>query len=361
MATMTNQYRPDYAVAPGDVLDERIKAQGISQAELARRCGHSAKLISEIINGKAPLKPAVALQFEKVLNVDASIWLNIETDYRLFIAREAEAREAENATEWLKQFPVKELVKRGIFHKPESDVEAMSHVLSFFGIGSVKAWKLKYESANVVYRHSESFESDQVALATWLRLGELAAEQQECADYDEIRFKRALKEIRGLTRSPIEDALEQAQHLCNQSGVALTLVKPLPKTALSGAAWWLSPQKTVIQLSARHKTDDHLWFSLLHEAAHILLHSRKTIFMDSANGDSTGIEAEANDWASNMLIPRSSWKRFIATFPFDKASIQSFAEEQGIAPGIVVGMLQHERLIPWSHMNGLKVRLEWKQ
>ena len=360
MVTITNQYRPDYTVPPGEILSERIKAQGISQAELARRCGHSAKLISEIINGKAPLKPGIALQFEKVLNVDASIWLNIETDYRLYEAREIEAEEAVEASAWLKQFPVKELVKRGIFHRPASDAEAMSYILSFFGVGSVNAWKLKYESANVVYRHSQSFKSDRTALATWLRLGEIGAEQQECAEYNEKKFKRALKKIRGQTRLPIGDALKQAQHLCNQSGVALTLVKPLPKTALSGAAWWLSPQKTLIQLSIRHKTDDHLWYSLFHEAAHIILHSRKAIFMDSANGDNTGIEAEANDWASNMLIPRSAWKQFIATFSFDAASVQSFAEEQGIAPGIVVGMLQHEGHLPWSHMNGLKVRLEWK-
>ena len=82
MATITNQYRPDYAVSPGEILDERIKAQGISQAELARRRGRSAKLISEIINGKAPLKQEVALQLEKALNVDASIWLNIEIGHR---------------------------------------------------------------------------------------------------------------------------------------------------------------------------------------------------------------------------------------------------------------------------------------
>lgn len=361
MITATNQYTPDYAVPPGDILNERIVAQGISQAELARRCGHSAKLISEIINGKAPINPRLALEFEKVLNVDASIWLNIETDYRLHIAREAEAREAVDATAWLEQFPTKELVRRGAFRKPESDVHAMSKMLSFFGVGSIKAWSMKYELANVVYRHSRRFKSDQAALATWLRLGELEAEGQECVDYNETSFKRSLQEIRRLTRSPIEDALRQARHLCNESGVALTLVKPLPKTALSGAAWWLSSKKAVIQLSARHKMDDHLWFSLFHEAAHLLLHSKKTIFTDSRNGESTDIEVEADIWASNKLIPRSSWNRFIATSLFNKAAIQSFAEEQGIAPGIVVGALQHEGHIPWSHMNGLKVRLEWKQ
>ena len=35
-------------------------------------------------------------------------------------------------------------------------------------------------------------------------------------------------------------------------------------------------------------------------------------------------------------------------------------EQQGIAPGIVVGMLQHAGLIPWSHLNGLKISLEWR-
>ena len=360
MIAVTNQYKPDYAVSPGDILNERIIAQGISQAELARRCGHSAKLISEIINGKAPLNPNIALGFEKVLNVDASIWLNIETDYRLHKAREAEAREAVVARSNLKQFPMKELVKRGIFHKPESDVDAMSKLFSFFGVASMEAWGLKYESANVVYRHSQSFKSDQAALATWLRLGEVEAEQQECADYNEATFKRALKEIRSLTRLSIENALSQAQQLCNQAGVALTLVRPLSKIALSGAAWWLSPKKAVIQLSARHKTDDHLWFSLFHEAAHLLLHSRKTIFMDAVQGESTDIETEADDWASNKLIPRSSWKHFIATSLFNIGTIQSFAEQQNIAPGIVVGRLQHEGHISWSQMNSLKVRLEWK-
>lgn len=91
MATATNQYKPDYAAPPGWILEERLYAHGISHAEFARRCGRSAKLISEIIAGKAPLEPRTALQFEKVLGVDASIWLGIEADYQLHRARETGA------------------------------------------------------------------------------------------------------------------------------------------------------------------------------------------------------------------------------------------------------------------------------
>lgn len=358
MAVGINQYRPDYAVPPGWVLEERLDAQGISQAEVARRCGRSPKLISEIISGKAPLEPATALQFEKVLGVDASLWLGIEADYRLHRARKAEAAEAAEFATWLKKFPVAELVNRGVLQKSKSKVETFFGLLSFFGVGSVKAWQMKYSLTNVAYRHSPSFESDKIALATWLRLGERDGEQQNCTDYNETHFKQALEEIRGLTRAPAEKGLAKARQLCNRSGVALALIKPLPKTALSGAAWWLSPRKAIIQLSARHKTDDHLWFSLFHEAAHILLHSKKSVFIDDTKQDaSADIESEANEWATNKLVPKREWARFVASGLYEKESICAFATAQGIAPGIVVGRLQHEGHIHWNQLNELKLRV----
>ena len=361
MATTTNQYAPDFAVPPGWVLDERLEAHGMSHAEFARRCGRSPKLISEIIAGKAPLEPGTALQFEKVLGVDASVWLGIEAAYQLHQAREAEAADAVASAEWLQSFPVRELVKRGCFQRPDSDADAVSRLLAFFGVGSVEAWTAKYARANAAYRHSPSIKSDEVALATWLRLGELEAERQECANYDAGKFRRAMREVRGLTREPIDEALKRAGQITSKAGVGLVLVRPLPKTALSGAAWWSSPRKAVIQLSARHKSDDHLWFSFFHEAAHVLLHSKKCIFVDGANDGGADVETEANEWASNALVARADWKRFVARSQRSKADVCTFADEQGIAPGIIVGMLQHAGLVPWTHLNGLKVRYRWTQ
>ena len=105
MATATDQYSPDHAVPPGWILQERLEIEGISHAEFARRCGCSPKLISEIISGKAPLEPGTALQFENVLGVDASIWLGIESVYRLHRAREAEAETAAASAQRVKALP----------------------------------------------------------------------------------------------------------------------------------------------------------------------------------------------------------------------------------------------------------------
>ena len=98
MAT-TYDYQPDYAVSPGAVLDEHLTTRGYTHAEFARRCGRPTNLISEIVAGEAPVEPATALQFEKVLGMTASVWLGIEADYRLHRERTATAR-VEDGKAW---------------------------------------------------------------------------------------------------------------------------------------------------------------------------------------------------------------------------------------------------------------------
>ena len=360
MVMAKNEYQPDYAVPPGWVLEERLAAEGLSQAAFARQCGRSPKLISEIIAGKAPIEPNTAVQFERVLDVGASVWLGMESAYRLHLARQDEAAEAAASVAWSKAFPIRELQKRGHIRRSNSSVEPVSSLLAFFRVGSIDAWEQRYSLQNVAYRHSPSFESSRPALATWLRLGEIAAEREDCAAFSQKRFRQAVREIREVTRQPIGEGLERAGMLCRDAGVAFVLVKPLPGTSLSGAARWITPRRAVIQLSARHKTNDHLWFSFFHEAAHILLHSKKDIFVEQHTETDDEREDEANEWASNTLIPRDAWQRFRSSGSCSRGAVEALAAEQGIAPGIVVGRLQHEGALSWNRLNDLKVRLIWK-
>ena len=325
MAATTNRFQPDYAVSPGWVLKERLEVNDISQAEFARRCGRSPKLISEIIAGKAPVEAETALQFEKVLGVDAGIWLGLEKDYRLHQVREAEAREAEASADWARGFPVNELVKRGVIRKAKSDGKKVTELLSFFGVASTEVWKTRYEAVAVAFRHSPSFSSDEFALAAWLRLVEIEAETQTIEEYDRSSFIEALKSIRQLTRAKMPQSFVEARQLCSEAGVALVWVKPLAKARLSGAARWLSPRKPLIALSGRHGSDDQIWFSLFHEAAHILLHSKKSVFVDGEKNGDNGDEAEANKWAANFLIPLTAWQHFLAANAYrSEDAIRSF-------------------------------------
>ena len=73
------------------------------------------------------------------------------------------------------------------------------------------------------------------------------------------------------------------------------------------------------------------------------------------------LEEYADEWAADFLIARSDWNDFISGGHFSEWAVRSFANRQGIAPAIVVGRLQRERLIPWSRLNYLKARMRWRE
>jgi HTH-type transcriptional regulator/antitoxin HigA len=359
MAQRKYKYDPDYAVHPGAILEEYLETQGLSQAEFARRCGRSAKLISEIISGKAPIEPKTAMEFENVLGLKAYTWLEMETKYRLSVARRDVIASAQQDIDWMKNFPVRELKVRNLISTADSSAETVLEILSFFGVASRSAWESRYAFQTLKFRQSESFTSNDFALKTWLRIGELQAESLNCAEYNEVDFKAATRRIRDLTIKPFDLALETAINLCCGSGVALVITKPVTGVKVHGVARWLLPKRPIIQLSARHLRDDQLWFSFFHEAAHLLLHSKTKAFLDGDEAPQNDEEREANEFASNLLIKGRDWARFIETNPTSKNAVTDFAREQNIAPGIVVGRLQHEGIIPFKNLNSLKVKLKW--
>lgn len=353
-----NRYIPDRVSPPGETLQETLELIGMSQAELAERTGRPKKTINEIVQGKAAITPETALQLEQVLGIPASFWNNREQHYREYLARVEETQRLANQVEWLKEVPLRDMIRRGWVSKHNDKVAQVQELLRYFGVASSQQWETLYSQTAPSFRKSPSFAGDQGAIAAWLRRGELKAQQVECATFDAKKFREVLKQARALTLHPIEVALEKLIHLCASAGVALVVVPEITGTRVSGVARWLSPTKALIQLSWRYKRDDQFWFSFFHEAAHILLHGKRNVYLDAdVNAEPAteqDSEGEADRFASEMLIPPNDWQRFLSTMDFrDIEVIKQFAAEIGIAPGIVVGKLQRVRRLAYDHGNAL--------
>lgn len=353
-------FEPDYALSPGTFLEGSLDAMGISARELARRCGRSAKLIVEILSGKAPVEPETALQFEKVTNVNATIWLNLESEYRLHLARQLEEVKLSDSFSWAREFPLRELQERGIIAQPRDNADCVRKLLQFFGVAGIDACEASFASYSIAYRHSPSFQTDKKSLFAWLRIGEVEANVIDCKDFDRATFLKSLTRLRALTVESVDEVLPQIVSICSRAGVAFVLTRPLGKMALSGISRWLTPRKALIQQTMRHKTNDHFWFTFFHEAAHLLLHSRKTVFVVDP-GTNTTEEEEANRWATEFLIPAAELARFVRSGDFSEDAVIEFASDQGIAPGIVVGQLQKREHLTYRQLNNLKLRFAWEE
>ncbi len=365
MTNITSSFCPDWVSPPGDTIADLIEEKNWNQKELAERLGCSEKYLSQLIQGKVALTKDAALKLELVLGSTANFWLNREAKYQEHLARikTQQLYQSPSSLEWLDTFPIKELQKTNALPKErmiqKNKPKLVESLLHFFGVASPEQWQEHYGKMQLAFRRARESQSDIGAISSWLRLGEIEAEKLDTPKYNEEKFRKALVRIRELTvKSP--DVFQPEMHsLCHEAGVMLVLVPAIPKAHVSGVARWLN-NKPLIQLSLYGKTNDKFWFTFFHEAAHILLHAdgKKEIFLDDLNGECLNSEEEeANSWAGEFLIPsiHNDKLQQLKT----KVAVVKFAEEIGIHAGIIVGRLQHDKIIDPSWFYDLKAKFEW--
>ena len=360
-------FEPDWVSPPGDSILDLAEERGWTQAELAQRLGYTEKHISQLIHGKVPLSVDAAFRLERVLGSSADFWLAREANYQRHLARLQAQNQHAAWVPWLEQLPLKALMACGALSQVRLDAKhkpaLVDQCLRFFGVASPDEWQAHYGGLQFSFRRTRTDQADLGAISAWLRLGEQQAEQTTTPKYDRSAFIETLHALRGLTDELPEVFVPQMGQRLHDAGVVLVLVPALPKAHVSGVARWLDG-RPVIQLSLYGKSNDRFWFTFFHEAAHILLHAgsrdaRKSVFLDDPGAeadDSSQEEREANDWASTWLIPSDA----AAELPRlrSESAVLAFAQRIGIHPGIVVGRLQHDVVIPATWLNGLKQRFQ---
>ena len=90
MTISEHQVWSDLPISPGSVLEEEIEARAMAQEELARRMGRPPQVVNGIIKAKKSITPETALELEKALGMQAQVWVNLESVYRMSKAKNEE-------------------------------------------------------------------------------------------------------------------------------------------------------------------------------------------------------------------------------------------------------------------------------
>jgi HTH-type transcriptional regulator/antitoxin HigA len=153
-----------------------------------------------------------------------------------------------------------------------------------------------------------------------------------------------LKEL--VCLSAEEDGPRRAQVFLAEHGIFLIAEPQIAGMNVDGAAF-LVDRDPVIGLTLRNDRLDSFWFTLLHEIAHVILHYRTGLasgFFDNIDDPSVDeFEQEADQFASNVLIPEELWSRSPARISKFAEPIERLAKQLGIAPAIVFGRVRMER------------------
>ncbi len=352
MVAKTNQYNPTMVFHPGETLEEKLDEMGMGPKEFAIRTGKPEKTVFAILKGKSSITPEMAVQFEHVLKIPAHFWLNKQRHYDEYVARNERREMLKESEKWAKNFPLKEMQKKGWIPETKSIEEKTAALLAFFSFSSHTAWENYYfnQQLKVAFSISLADTSQPYALSAWLRKGELKAAQLKSKPYSDYKFKIALENIKSLMVQHPSDFFEQLQHYCLDAGVKVVHTSSLPKAPVSAAARWLGGHTPLIQLTNRYKRNDIFWFTFFHEAGHILLHGKKDIFLEDIYYTDLDRkkEQEANDFAIKWTFAKEQLEEMMNDLPIAEEDIPTYAVKYNTHPAIIVGRLQHLRQIPYS-------------
>jgi len=354
---MEDTFSPKWLSPPGDTIADLMGERSVSLGSLASRLACSPSELQDLIVGETRLTSRLADALMEHLGGSKEFWLRRD---HLYWEERGKVDIGSASKGWLQTLPIRDMRRWGWLGDAATKEEILSSCLAFFGVRDVLSWHLQYKNLlqTAAFRTSPTYSSESASVLAWLRQGEIQAERIHCARWNPTGLERSLPALRKLTRKRSPSSfLPELIGICAANGVAFSLARCPSGCRASGAARFLGSGKASITLSFRYLTDDHFWFTLFHEIGHLLLHSEDSLFIeDGAAADSR--EKEANGFASCTLIPEELAEE-LPGLPTDRLSVRAFARRAGVSPGIVVGQLQHHKLLRYNELNALKVHYAW--
>jgi len=193
----------------------------------------------------------------------------------------------------------------------------------------------------VSFRRSQAFTVAEQNTALWLRLIERNAEHLTVPPLRASALRKAARTIPAMTNLAIPDGFTAARAALAETGVALTFIREVPGTRVCGATWWLAADQPVIGLTARGRKPDILWFNLLHVIGHILLHPKRTTFLDldTEKTVSDPAEQQADTFAEQALLPDDA--RAMVARATTREHLLLLAARLGVGVTIIAGHHGH--------------------
>jgi Zn-dependent peptidase ImmA (M78 family)/plasmid maintenance system antidote protein VapI len=351
-------FDPDWVSPPGETIRDALAHIQLPRETLGEALGLTEKNLRALLLGELEIDGGIARGLSVTLGGSQGFWLSRETNYRVRLNAKRVTKTAPDFDSFLKALPLNDMKAFG-WLTGLTAVPLAAAALQFFEDSPGDWGRSGAQMTEAVrFRTSNAHESNPVAVAAWLRQGVLQARALECELWAPAKLADALSKIRGLTRLKAPEVFfPKLVDICSACGVAVVFVRT-PKGCRASGATHFDNQRAIIQLSFRHRSDDHFWFTVFHEIGHLLLHPETPLFMEGQDYEGTEEEAEANCFAAETLIPPEQAPS-LASVKRDFKAIMRLARDIGVSPGVVVGQMQNQQLIRHDQFNFLKVRYDW--
>lgn len=333
------------AFPAGEILADELDARGWTQAEFAEVLGRPAQFVSEIIAGKKEITRESASQIAAALGTSPEFWLNLQDQYHLW--RQAqdqrtqdELRDVRLRARLKTLAPVGILRQRGLI-RGDSPREHEGELKRLYKLKSI------YDdpAIPVAARRSGAITALSPTQMAWVAIVRQKAESGQASPYSAEGLRSLARRLTTLVCSP-EDFAPLPREFASV-GVRLVYVEAFPSSKMDGCSLLLDDGVPAIGISGRGRRMDKVLFTILHEAAHVVLghlEGGSYIIDEQGDGPTLGLEEPANELAGSWVFPSEP-----PPVP-ERVSlgwVNTTAEALGVHPIVLIGRLQNDHRIPW--------------
>lgn len=316
-----------------EMVEEKQKELGISDRQLSQVLNISRPSLDRIRNGEAK-----KIDVLTILKLNQFLGLGIDELLQVFVAgmtaKDVQELERTRAANFIvTHFDLDRLKQIGLIDSV-SDLDAIRFRLEqFFGLDHVANYDrdIAYSLFSRVRRPF----SDRM-LELWVRSAYRQFERiGNPYEYDRETLNELVPQIRQYTRYEQKGLLTVARALY-RVGVTVIVQTYLPKTSIRGGTFILDG-KPCIALTNLGNRLPTIWFTLLHEIAHILFHwdtLLKQKYHVSGSDDLFLVEEEANYFARELLFQEARLD-YIKTFIDAPGIVHNYAEQCNVHPSLI--------------------------
>lgn len=318
------------------LIDKKMVELDLSERQLSTILGIERPSLKRLKAGetqKVDLLTALKLIQFLGLEVDEFIKLYVSTLPKDSIGSLERVRKANYLVE---HFDLKTLKKIGFIENPTDYEEIEKKIVSQFNLSSIFEYSL--EVAYPLFSRGKRPFADKM-LEYWVKSAySKFLEIKNPNRFDKAGLESLIPKMRPYSRDVEFGMLTVIKALYNL-GITVIVQPYLMKTHIYGMTMMVEG-KPCIALSNYYNKYPTLWFTLMHEIAHVFYHLDKVAALGyhvSGNDDLYLMEPEANLFAREMLFSEEKLN-YIKSFIDNYMVVEKYAEQNKVHPSIIYGI-----------------------
>ncbi|MBO6046247.1 MAG: HigA family addiction module antidote protein [Erysipelotrichaceae bacterium] len=336
------EYEDMIAFHPGYYIKELVEDSGLTQEDFAKRLGTTPKNLSVIINGEQRLSIEIATKLSRMFGTSVMFWLNLQNTYDEKMAEYLSHEELVKERDVFKFIDYKYFRDNfGLPNLSRKVDEQIKCVRDFLNVSSLTVLEEAKFAVNFRSDRDKLSKSNIINANLMVEIAINKALKIDAPKFNKRKFKKVIPFILSQTKNH-DGFLPEVTNALKETGVILVVLPNIKNSGINGATKRVDG-KVMLMINDRRHYADTFWFTLFHEIGHVMNNDFGMTIKDSA-------EDEADLYARNALIPEEPYQLFIKNCEYyNEKIIVEFADSIDQDPGIVLGRLMKDEIIPYSN------------